>query len=472
MLINFCQEFLKTTVTCDTISTECYEVENLLKNNSRGFLAYSCIKPPINIDFIFNCRIKINRIVIWPRIGAQKSSGFRVSVKSDRQDNFTIVSSCFLKDNEAGAVFWRSEGEKGPANFSSAFIGGNPLLLEKIKTLRLSIVKTEKSVPAVDRIEIWGFVSRWNRQDILGEMGELILKPLKDRLRTLEDEKTSRNGSQALNEPDEQMMAPDIPDIPDSYLDPITWNIMQQPVVLPSGKVIDQSTLEKYAESQGLWGRALSDPFTGVPFTETQRPVFASALKAKIDKFLSENSNLREIKSMPRLLGSNSVKIKNDFLDLTTITASTSSTCVSHDSTHNNRKNKLPIVSVIKQNSYRRKIPAVAHYSRENNSLEDKNSVIDSNNSGKNSGIDDNLESDLKLVMSSLKRFNGDKKSMEPTEGSMTACSCCELSNYYYKFPCNHFICRKAVISGNRNNLKCHDCGVFYMSSQIERIYR
>ncbi|XP_015121634.1 RING finger protein 37 [Diachasma alloeum] len=487
MLVNFCQEFLKTTVTCDTITTEGYEVDNLLKSTTKGFLAYSCIRPPVNIDFIFNCWVRIHHIVVWPRIGAQKSSGFRISVRSHRQEDFRIVSSCFLKATEAGAVFRRPGDAKeiaGPMGFSSAFIGGGQVALEKVKGLRLSIVKTEKSVPAIERVEIWGLVSGCNSQDVAREMGELIVRPLGNRLRPLEQEiseESTGDDFEETTDADQQTSTEPMnsPDIPELFLDPITCSIMQQPVVLPSGKVIDQSTLEKYAESQALWGRPLGDPFTGVPFTEAQRPVFASTLKARIDKFLSENSNLVEIKSMPRVLGSNCTgKIKNNVVDLRKISARTSAipqTCVSRYSSYT-RRDKLPITS-IKKYFDSCKIPIVARCSQNssrNNSQKDlvksEKIGIDQSPSGNCSRIDDNLESDLKLVMSNLRRFNEDEKSLEPAEKTMNICSCCESCNYYYKFPCSHLICRKKLVSTSTEDLKCKDCGVHYSSSKIERI--
>ncbi|XP_063973006.1 RING finger protein 37 [Diachasmimorpha longicaudata] len=488
MLVNFCEHSLKTTVRCDTITTESYEVDNLLKSNTKGFLAYSCIRPPVNIDFTFNCWIKIHHIVIWPRIGAQKSSGFRILVRSHHQEEFRIVSSCFLKGNEAGAVFHRSGVDSSefvkPMDFSSAFIGGGQLTLEKIKCLRLSIVKTEKSVPAIERVELWGLVSGCNSQDVVREMVGLIMRPLASRGKSSVQNVSEkvpgddREEANALDQHTPRELITSL-DIPESFLDPITCSIMQQPVILPSGKVIDQSTLEKYGESQALWGRALSDPFTGVPFTEVQRPVFASTLKARIDKFLSENSNLLEIKSLPRVLGSNcNRKITNNFIDLKKIDSGNSSISQTHvlNNSSNTIRGTLPIRS-LKRSVNKYKIPAVAQYSlnspRNNsrqNLIDSEKNVVDINRPGNCSRVDDNLENDLKFVMSNLRRFNEVEKSLEPAEVTVNICSCCDSYNYYYKFPCNHLICRKQLISTNTKDLICKDCGVHYSSSQIEKI--
>ena len=65
---------------------------------------------------------------------------------------------------------------------------------------------------------------------------------------------------------------------------------MPFPMLLPSGKVIDQSTLEKCNRSEATWGRVPSDPFTGVAFTPHSQPLPHPSLKARIDHFLLQHS--------------------------------------------------------------------------------------------------------------------------------------------------------------------------------------
>ncbi|XP_061065030.1 RING finger protein 37 isoform X5 [Eubalaena glacialis] len=81
-----------------------------------------------------------------------------------------------------------------------------------------------------------------------------------------------------------------IQDVPEEFLDPITLEIMPYPMLLPSGKVIDQSTLEKCNRSEATWGRVPSDPFTGVAFTPHSQPLPHPSLKARIDHFLLQHS--------------------------------------------------------------------------------------------------------------------------------------------------------------------------------------
>lgn len=173
MLVNFCDASLRTDVTCSTVSTEGHEVSNLVNSSGRGFLAYSCIKPPVHIDFTFICNIQLSHVIVWPQIGAQKSSGFQLSVKSTDTSSqpFTDVSNAFLQKDQPGVLFYRRDisdcTELGaPPNFAQRWIKSTNVPVNYTSTLRLSIVKTDNSVPALGRIEIWGRVSRKCGKDV------------------------------------------------------------------------------------------------------------------------------------------------------------------------------------------------------------------------------------------------------------------------------------------------------------------
>jgi len=109
-----------------------------------------------------------------------------------------------------------------------------------------------------------------------------------------------------IDDEDETVTNDDIDDnleIPPDYLDEITHEMMTMPMTLPSGKSVDRSTVEKCSESQEMWGGPARDPFTGQIFTKTLRPVFDSALKSRIDRFLLENGS-RVGENLPRTVGS------------------------------------------------------------------------------------------------------------------------------------------------------------------------
>ncbi len=51
--------------------------------------------------------------------------------------------------------------------------------------------------------------------------------------------------------------------VPTKFLDAITYEIMLLPMLLPSGHYVDRSTVDKLANSDSLYGRSPTDPFTG-----------------------------------------------------------------------------------------------------------------------------------------------------------------------------------------------------------------
>ncbi|EFN83981.1 RING finger protein 37 [Harpegnathos saltator] len=172
--------------------------------------------------------------------------------------------------------------------------------------LRITICKTDNSVPALGRIEVWGTVSPRCGKDVVASVHTLWFKYETILASSITEYKSNTNSANVDNVTNNRQENQATLEVPESFLDPITWEIMTQPITLPSGKVIDQVTLEKYEQNEAVWGRPLSDPFTGIPFNEHRKPIIATILKLRIDKFLLENSNLVEIKNMPRVLGRDS----------------------------------------------------------------------------------------------------------------------------------------------------------------------
>lgn len=76
--------------------------------------------------------------------------------------------------------------------------------------------------------------------------------------------------------------------VPEEFLDAITRHVMACPVILPSGNVVDSSTVDKHTAAELKWGRESSDPFTGMPFSAECRPIHHTTLAERIDKWREE----------------------------------------------------------------------------------------------------------------------------------------------------------------------------------------
>lgn len=279
--------------------------------------------------------------------------------------------------------------------------------------------------------------------------------------------------------------------VPECFLDAITYEIMTQPILLPSGKIIDQSTLLKHEETEAIWGRRLTDPFTGLPFSEDRKPVIANALKIRIDKFLLENSNNEEIKKLPRVLGrtlsanddvfnKKVAEVPNYLLKRNIIKTSNNIKSKFHCSVVSSVKaekklcHKLPVIVMSQKRTAtlikpaKKKITANSYTSilhlSENPDGEQKNNCTDILDL---TVSDSETDFDINIAVPNLKRFNNIPRQNE-SKLKLTSCSCCP-DGIFYQLPCKHILCRK-VLTSVKNN-ECTSCGMPYKNNEIERIY-
>ncbi|XP_012287321.1 RING finger protein 37 [Orussus abietinus] len=483
MLMNFCDPCLKTSVTCKTVTTEGYEPVNLVNGSSKGFLAYSCIKPPVHIDFTFACSIKIHHVVIWPCVGAQKSTGFQLATNWDRTKvvPYECVSSGQLKD-ELGLLFYRKDANQlrdyVPPNFLQRYIRlSKQLFVDSVNCLRISIFKTENSVPALGRIEVWGYVSKDLRNTVMELMHEAWINkdnPQRSSKNVIVNVPAAEVTSFRKRKRDEHLLS-----VSEKFLDPITCEIMIQPIIMPSGNIIDQSTLEKYTKNEALWGRMPSDPFTGLLLNEHRRPIIANKLKVEIDKYLLEHSNDSEIKKMPRVLNGICERslqltvhnwseiltkdVKCEPREVNVPARHIISTSVQPSKRNIDTKHKLPINIISKRKDF--KAANVLQNKVQQSNISNVDMIVD-NNELTNSETDVSLEENVRVTLSGLRSFS---EGQENTLKSVDKCSCCTLLHLYI-LPCKHLICRKKLMESGTNIL-CESCGKSYGSSDPRRYY-
>ena len=101
-------------------------------------------------------------------------------------------------------------------------------------------------------------------------------------------------------------------DVPVEFLDSITHGLMSLPMTLPSGHLVDRTTVERCEEMFRARGGQPRDPFTGKLFSQSYKPCFNAALKSRIDRFVltrrelrSEGQTLGDAESIQRFLSLN-----------------------------------------------------------------------------------------------------------------------------------------------------------------------
>ncbi|XP_004840755.1 RING finger protein 37 [Heterocephalus glaber] len=336
MVINLCLPQFRPRIHCNKISADGYEVENLISEDltkrSHGFRTEYFIKPPVHVtvSFPFNveiCRIHLD-LTAW---GSQNVTGLEMytSTLSSRaswsgpkcqglgstepsvpnKEAFTLVGKVLLK-NQSQVVF-SHRGFKArppfspvevtlpsPAVMAQELWNKGTLSLCHVAHLRICITHvTGSGVPCIKRLEVWGQPAKTCSQEVIDSVllvaSESIPQDLalQNRALPMESDCHSEGQSEGQQAPSSlRELAEVIWEVPEEFLDPITLEIMPCPMLLPSGKVIDQSTLEKCNRSEATWGRVPSDPFTGIAFTPHSQPLPHPTLKARIDHFLLQHS--------------------------------------------------------------------------------------------------------------------------------------------------------------------------------------
>ncbi|ESO96984.1 hypothetical protein LOTGIDRAFT_188023, partial [Lottia gigantea] len=295
-LIDFCDSRLGTTVISDKISSDGYEVDNLISvefwKKQNGFMSERFIKPPINLTFHFPCPISIWRIIVDPVVGSQKSSSIGIHLKGHR-----ALMDLGKLDMSQPAKICFHDPKYVPSTSASRLLDLNCFKycgqLRHIRQLYNASHITVKicqtlsgSVGAVKSVEIWGQPTKWCNKELVRKVYERY--------------KCGVGVSRNSHYQSQVGRVPQNIDIPDEFLDPLSCDIMTIPMLLPSGRNVDKSSLDKFIDIEASWGRQPSDPFTGVAFTAKSFPIPNDALKGRIDHFLISNESSGDIQTLPR----------------------------------------------------------------------------------------------------------------------------------------------------------------------------
>lgn len=333
-LINFLDPKFEPTATCSCTTDDFYTVDNLIsadrQKSQLGFMAYHVVKPPIELHFSLVCRIELSAIKLWTQINSLKSTGFEILVNGSNASreyqkigsHFNLRASCLEFSNNQGG------GATSPdCNASLAFArfySSTRNVQRKVKNIKVCIKQTNRCcVPVLKRIEIWGKVSMFEKSEQHEQIRRLIAGASAEAM-CPDDTSSSSDDDTSVGSAENPEKALQN-SVPETFLDAITYEIMALPMILPSGKVIDNSSLVRHNEEEVRWGRLPSDPFTGQMFTDTRKPILDVRLKSQIDAFLLKNCDNSALGAVPRTVGTLK-KRKLDAIDgrLTNAAATTS----------------------------------------------------------------------------------------------------------------------------------------------------
>lgn len=353
MITDFCSTLWDTRIESDAVCSDGYDVLNLISRNKfekhRGFLAERFVKPVVSILVSFPFPVDVSVINVNPRVGCQKVCGIEIlaaglrynqtndklskyqsyghdesngslfhmykyslnvnNIKKDFVGIFHEVLRVKLAENKVGHFRNHCFQQKTDNDFDSKIIKDQSCLqscnlkhgqrLHNTSHLWICITQVHNSsIPCLGALEVIGRPAKNNSTFVIN-FSKLITTKLQQEIGKLlpsskHDTREKNQIPQIPSKVDTKDTSLQADAIPLEFIDPITFNIMSMPVLLPSGNTVDNTTLEKHIKSESSWGRQPSDPFTGLPIRTKIVPNIS--LKYRIDKYiLSSQVNVDDL---------------------------------------------------------------------------------------------------------------------------------------------------------------------------------
>ncbi|XP_053480904.1 RING finger protein 37 [Ictalurus furcatus] len=323
MVVNLCLPHFKTTAHCNKLCADGCEVSNLLSGDPaalrRGCRLEYFLRPPLHVTLHFQVRVELYRvdvellpcgsasrrleILTCSEVNPDKSSG-----NDNERGQFKLVGRCELKEEvltcfkhpnfKLRAPFPECPPDPPAHAKQQELWSRGAQSLSSVAQLRITVPYAgASSVLGIKSLAVWGVPAHCCSLSELEQFQKAHFDNMQPKLSSfsiLSPVPTSDRSHGPDNASSETA-------IPEEFLDPLTRELMVLPMILPSGMVVDNSTLEEYQKQEAVWGRMPNDPFTGVPFTKDSKPLPNPLLKCRIDSLLLQTGHTG-IKSKNSLL--------------------------------------------------------------------------------------------------------------------------------------------------------------------------
>ncbi|XP_073674700.1 RING finger protein 37 isoform X2 [Garra rufa] len=495
MVLNLCLPHFQTSIQCNKLCADGYDVSNLLSADPtarrKGFKLEYFLRPPVHVTLSFQVKMELCRldIELWPW-GMDQGRTFRkleILTSSERDgDQFELVSRCGLQ--EELQVCFLHQGFKPRAPFANP----PPQVASGVKTQELwkrgsleSIAQLRVSIPysgaasalGIKSLAVWALPSRRCPASELEIIREAHLNNLK------------RTNHPAIVVPPK--LDPVLPEdaIPEEFLDPLTQELMVFPMILPSGMVIDNSTLEEYQKREATWGRLPNDPFTGVPFTQESKPIPNPLLKSRIDRLALQtgctgvrNKNNLLTKPQPSRL-TVEAKSVTDSSRNRDILQTQSFASVSDTKTESDAWKIEQTQSRSTKRKYECSFPSTSADPDRSPLRKAQEAPLESDSHERR--LADSLDQALNAALHGLPVFTSSSKTtscVDASAGQHTCAFCsCSLTVYSssvpsYSLPCSHLMCgaclrQKQPSDSQKLKIKCPVCGTTASSKDVTRVH-
>lgn len=306
-------------ISSPVLAADGYSIENLL--NRQPFRAEYFVKPPIAILLKPKVAVNLFALCLHLKVGQNKVRGIQFDLKCSSSPETVTIGRVFT--DKTNLVFknngfrphrkWIQVGAKLPTldceDLETINIASSKMkYCSHVVEIVVRIIATSNStIPCLGKVGLWaspcsidGSSLQMVKQllPLSGTNGNLgppsslpTMAPfygstseegeLFARINCLRA-KCNTSKSEIETQGDES--SPNM-QIPDEFIDPLTSEMMTQPITLPCGTNVDAGSLEEYLKKESEWGRQPNDPFTRVAFTSESFPRPNVTLKSKIDSF-------------------------------------------------------------------------------------------------------------------------------------------------------------------------------------------
>ncbi|MCI4380949.1 hypothetical protein PGIGA_G00245800 [Pangasianodon gigas] len=323
MVVNLCLPHFKTTAHCNKLCADGCDVSNLLSGDPaalrRGCRLEYFLRPPLHVTLHFQVRVDLYRVDVEllpcgnaPRrleiLTCSEVKPANTSENDHERGQFKLVGRCELREEvltcfkhpnfKLRAPFPECPPDPPAHAKQQELWSRGSQSLSSVAQLRITIpYGGGSSALGIKSLAVWGVPARCCSLSELEQFQKAHFDSLQPKLSSfsfLSPVSTSARSPRPENPSSERT-------IPEEFLDPLTQELMVLPMILPSGMVVDNSTLEEYQKQEAAWGRMPNDPFTGVPFTKDSKPLPNPLLKSRIDSLLLQTGH-KGIRSKNSLL--------------------------------------------------------------------------------------------------------------------------------------------------------------------------
>ncbi|XP_034452484.1 RING finger protein 37 isoform X3 [Hippoglossus hippoglossus] len=308
MVLNLCQPHFYTTVHCNKLCADGYDVSNLVSADPalqrQGFKLEYFLRPPVQVTLTFGFQVELCRVDVelwpWGMDRGQASKRLEISTSSDPLPSHKFnqghkrvqqKEKIQMQSNFRPQPLFPSPPPSLPANCRQEDLWSRGALsLGAVTQLRVTLAfGGSASALGFKALSVWGQPARCcPPQEV-------------ERIKTVHEASERRlpqpgfftSSVRQASQPQQAATPLSSHSIPEEFLDPLTQEVMMLPMLLPSGVSVDNTTLEECQKREATWGRPPNDPFTGVPFTSTSQPLPNPQLKLRIDHFILQRGGVR-----------------------------------------------------------------------------------------------------------------------------------------------------------------------------------